>query len=237
MGFGSKKTLLELCEPLFRGVCRINRSARKGVDVPQPAVRGELSELLDTLVRKASENGIAHRLERVQPALLAFCDEMVMESELSWAHKWSPLAEEEGIDDGPDVFFRVLEEVRAKSDDDAIDCMGVLYVCLGLGFVGSQRGNTAELREIMSELSSSLRHMMDSDRGSRIVPEAYENIDTSDLVQPPARGLVGIGIAMVVLAVCVIIGNLYFFRSASSALSTELTQIRDNALTGEGGER
>jgi len=165
---------------------------------------------------------------------------MVTESELPWAHKWEPFCDREGIDDGAEAFFRVLEDARYGGDEASVDCTSVLYVCLGLGFVGTERGRPAKLRELMSELSSSLRHMMDSDRGSRIVPEAYEHIDTSDLVQPPARGLIGIAIALVVMVVVVLAGNLYFFQSASAELSDQLIKIRDRAQgpdAGNGGSQ
>ena len=47
-------TLLELCEPLFQYVCRLNRSARKGGSYEPTRVRAEIDALFEEAKAKAA---------------------------------------------------------------------------------------------------------------------------------------------------------------------------------------
>ena len=53
--------------------------------------------------------------------------------------------------------------------------------------------------------------MMDADEKSYICPEAYENVDDRDFVEPPSTKLVGIGIALIGLIIVWCIA--YFWMS------------------------
>ena len=71
--------------------------------------------------------------------------------------------------------------------------------------------------------------MIDTDQSSRICPESYENVDTSNLVQAPSASLVGIGIALVGLILVLFIANAYMYRSSSSELTKALQGIIDSS--------
>ena len=47
-------TLLELCEPLFQYVCRLNRSARKGATPDEETVRADLQKILADIKERKS---------------------------------------------------------------------------------------------------------------------------------------------------------------------------------------
>ena len=49
-------TITELCEPLFRYICSINRAARRRADVSMVHVRSEVDRILDEIRNRASED-------------------------------------------------------------------------------------------------------------------------------------------------------------------------------------
>ena len=73
-------TLVELCEPLFQYVCRLNRSARRGASVAQGTVRAELHAMFGQMREKAQQTpGLADQYERVRLPLVYFVDFMIKE--------------------------------------------------------------------------------------------------------------------------------------------------------------
>lgn len=221
--------LLALTEPLFQLVCRVNRSARKGVELSEASVRSDLTRTLDELRTGAEHGGVADRLASVEGPVLMFIDETIQESRLPWAVAWSPLAEARGFTGGRERFFETVRKTLEDSGDAALDRLAVLYVCLGLGFTGPMEGKPDERRDLMSEIASRLRHVMDSDRSTRLVPEAYQNVDTSDLIEPPTRSVIGLAVLLAVLAVVVVAGNALVYQSASGELSRALSELSNAA--------
>ena len=59
--------------------------------------------------------------------------------------------------------------------------------------------------------------MMDADEKSYICPEAYENVDDRDFVEPPSTKLVGIGIALIGL---IIVWSIAYFCMSYWTLET-----------------
>jgi hypothetical protein len=103
----------------------------------------------------------------------------------------------------------------------------VYYTCLGLGFTGWYTGQPEYLRKKQLEISARIRSIMDVDEAARICPEAYENVDTSDLVQPPGMKLMGIALALVGMIIVVFVANFLLYRSTASGLQDSLRTIID----------
>ena len=88
--------------------------------------------------------------------------------------------------------------------------------------------------EIAARLSGTEAGLPDPEDGSRVVPEAYEHTDTSNLIDPPGASLAGIGIALVGLVIVLLVTNLYLYRSNSR----NLIEAQDgviHAVDGGGG--
>jgi type VI protein secretion system component VasF len=227
-------TLLELCEPLFQYACRINQRATLG-DHPDPVqveadVEGILSSMRATASRTA---GLIEQYERVEMPLIFFIDNIIFESQLSFAKDWPRLAYKRNEMAGDEKFFVLLdEELRERSTSPSLaERLAVYYTCLGLGFTGWHAGEPDVLRRYMRQLEPRVRAMMDAER-RRVTPEAYEHTLRDDLTEPPARPLTKIVIALVGLVVVLFAGNAYLYRARTNQLNTALEQI---SKQGNGG--
>lgn len=219
-------TLLELCEPLFLYICRLNRSARKGGAHDLGRVRGEVKALLEQARGRATaEPRLIDQFEKIEMVLLFFVDFMVKESPMSGAREWKELAFERNELAGDEKFFDVLEETLADPSESASERLGVFYVCMGLGFTGFYTGQPEYLRKKMLQCSARMKGLKQHDEAERICPEAYENVDTRNLIEPPGKKLLGIVIALVGLIVVLFVANLYLFHRTSQDLTAAMDYI------------
>lgn len=245
-------TLLELCEPLFQYVCRLNRSARKGGAHEAPMVRADLQKIFaDMYSRSLSTPGLRDQYEKVRVALVCFVDYMVRTSKVSFAQDWKAMAEDEDppIYTGDDYFFdpelkKTMEEKGAAGDER----LAVFYTCMGLGFLGAYETDPGEVKNKMKEIAGRIRTMMDTEEAGRVCPEAYEATNRADLTEPPLRPLTPLAVALAGMMIVFFVANIYLYRSASKELRESLDQIvvqSDGALkaggnataTGAGGGR
>jgi len=219
-------TLLELCDPLFQYICRFNRSARKGGHHDLHQVRQEVKAMLvDMKSRAQGQPGLAGQFEKIDIVLMFFVDFMIKSSPLQNAGEWQELAFDRKELAGDEKFFDMLEETLADRSEPASERLAIYYTCMGLGFTGWYTGQPEYLRKKMLECSTRIRGLIDTDQTARICPESYQNVDTSNLVQPPSASLVGIGIALVGLIIVLFIANAYMYRSSSSELTRALDSI------------
>jgi len=229
-------TLLELAEPVFQFICRLNQMARAGAMVEYTQIRGDVDELFETMRNTAASDArMADQVRRVETALMFVIDNMICESSLAFAQTWrdNRLAAAIGERAGDEKFFDMLEEDLADRSDGATERLPIYYVCIGIGFKGVYMGQPDELRQKMLQISSRIRSVMDAGISSRICPEAYQNIDGRNLVEPPAKSLVGIGIALVGLVIVLFVATFVLFKSSSGELMEALNRI--GRLSGHAG--
>lgn len=222
-------TLLELCEPLFQYMCRLNRSARKGVRLELTTVRSEVKAILADMKSKASsDRNLVTQYDKMELTLLFFVDFMVRECSGGGGGgggKWQELAAERKELAGDERFFDLLDETLKEPGDAATERLSVYYVCVGLGFTGWYAGQPEYLRKKMLEMSARIRPMMDMDTTSKICPEAYEHVNTTNFVQPPGRGLALVGIVVVGLGILVIVLNISLYYQGKSRITKAVDQI------------
>jgi len=218
--------LMDLCEPVLQYVCRLNRSAKRGVDLEPNAVRADIEQLLADAERESnSDPHLSDQWSKVELPLIYFVDFMIKESSLSFAGDWRELAHERDKLAGDEEFFDLLEDTLKDTSEAGTDRLEVFYTCMGPGFTGFYATQPDQLKKKMMEVAARLRRRMDTEAAARIVPEAYDNVDTSDLIQPPARGLLGLAVALVVVAFVVIIGNGVLYATTSGDLRESLSAI------------
>ncbi len=220
-------TLVECSEPLFQCVCRLNRSARKGVSPEMAQVRSELKGVVAECRARANQNQRMEEYEKIEVILLYFVDFMVRSSALPFAKQWQDLAQEKGQMAGDEDFFDQLDANLRDQSDGATERLAVFYTCMGLGFTGWYAGQPEVLRKKMLECSSRLRGQMDADRSARICPEAYEHVNTIDLMQPPARKLVGVSIVLVGLAITMLAANIALYLNKQGSMKSSLRSLID----------
>jgi type VI protein secretion system component VasF len=221
-------TLLELCEPLFLYVCRLNRSARKGGSHEYNRVRTEIDAIFDQMrSRSASEPRLISQYEKTERVLIFFVDSMIAESKLTFAREWHRNRKAFELDElaGDDRFWELLDETLEDSTPDASERLSVFYTCIGLGFTGFYAGQPEYLRNKMLQISARLQGVVDTDIETRICPEAYEHVDTSDLVEPPGMKLLGIAVALIGLTIVLFVSNIFLFRWTSEELVKALNDV------------
>lgn len=228
--------LLDVCEPLFQYICRLNRSARKGGDHRPEEVRSELKSILADISTKAkSDATLANQLDKdrggIYLVLLFFADFMVRNSSLPFAMNWEDLAADEKPPQlgGDEKFFDMLDKALADRSEPAAERIAVYYTCMGIGFTGWYTGQPEHLRRKMMECSLRLRGQINADESTPVCPESY-NADTRVLFKPIGSSLVGITIALVVLLIAIFAGNVYVYHVTASDLAEKLQQIGASKL-------
>jgi type VI secretion system protein ImpK len=228
-------TPLELCEPIFTKVCVLNRLGRKQGDLlTYDHLRSEI-ELLFAAVRNAAEADPILRVQwqKLELPMIFFVDSMVSESGLALAATWNRnrLAYDRKELAGDEKFFDLLDETLNDASDEASQRLVVYYTCIGLGFTGWYAGQPEYLRGKMLDVSQRIRAAMETDKTLRICPETYLNVDTRDLVQPPAARLGGIAIVFAGLCLIVVTVEAYLFHAASLSLTDSLTAIGSQEIS------
>jgi len=227
------ETLVEICDPLFQHITRLNRLARKGGLVDAGQVRSEIRSLLAEVKMKCdSMPGMGEQFAKVRLPLVYFADFMVRDSALPFANSWKSLAEEEGKLGGDQLFWQHLDETLQESSEAATQRLAVFYTCVGLGFTGFNIGQPDVLRRKMLEVAGRIKPMMDADETSRVTPEAYENVDSRELQQPVAGSIMGWVIALVSMSVALVVGNFVLYEQAKSSIDSSLRQITEAPASG-----
>jgi type IV/VI secretion system ImpK/VasF family protein len=242
-------TLLDLTEPLFQYICRLNRVARKSGPVPtggtafftktpsQPVkgvsmdyavVRSEIKALFEEFMQKANTDvRLSSQAKKMELPLIFFVDSMISESSLPFAQQWNQnrLAYDRNELAGDEKFFDLLEETMKDSSEDASERLAVYYICIGLGFTGIYFKQPEYLRKTMLTIAPRIRSLVETDQTAKICPEAYTSVDTRDLVQPPGSRMVFLGIIFLCFTLAVLATYFFMYRSASQNLNSSLDQI------------
>jgi len=221
-------TLLDLCEPLFQFVCRINRAGKKAGLYEYPVVRGEIKSLFEQMQAKAiAEPKLNVQYKEIEMPLIFFVDSMISESANPFAAKWNQnrLAYDRQELAGDEKFFDYLDETLKNQSEDANERLAVFYTMMGLGFTGWYFGQPEYLRKKMMEIAPRIRPYMEADFTVRLIPEAYEKVDSRNLVEPPSKNMALIGIIFVVFCVTTLACNFYLFNKATSNLTQYLKEV------------
>lgn len=225
-------TLHELCEPIFQYMCRLNRSARKGAAPEQSQVRNEINMLLsDCRNGTAGDMNLARQFEEIELVLIFFIDFMIKDSTLPFHAEWKELAYERQELAGDEKFFDMLEETLADSSEAASERLVIFYTCMGLGFTGWYADNREYLRKKMMEISARIKKYAGGDVTERLCPNAYEHVNTSNLIEPPGASLMGIGIVLVCLIAVLFVLNIYLYKSGSAKLVEALNDINNSSTS------
>ncbi len=222
-------TLLEISEPLFQYICRINRSARKGGNYELSVVQSEIKTMLADAKNKALGANLTEAWEKIELPLIFFCDFMIKTSALPWAGEWKELAFERKEMAGDEKFFDLLDETLKDKSPTANDRLMVFYTCIGLGFTGWYTGQPEHLRRKMKEMAARLQAAGMFTDVQRICGDAYEKVDTRDLIEPPGTKLMGIAIALVGLVIVLFATYVVLYNDSAKALKDNTQAIQDNA--------
>lgn len=231
--------LVDLCEPLFQYVCMLNRIGRNPGG--ESMGYGPLRKVIDGIFQEIEEYaGSDLRLEaqfgKVKMALIFFVDSMIAESRLGLAKDWNKkrIAYEMEELAGDEKFFDLLDETLKETGKEADERLAIFYTCLGLGFTGWYTGQNEYLRKKMLDVGQRVpRELLDTQHTARVCPEAYEHLDTRNLVEPPGLKLATIAVVFVGCLLIAMAVNFYLFYDATTGLSTSLKEILKHDLLGK----
>jgi type VI protein secretion system component VasF len=254
-------TLLQLAEPLFQYVCRLNRVGRRGAapraggdtttfalskegkavsahggNLDLAVVRSEVKALLEDFMAKSTADGrLSQQARKMELPLLFFVDSLISESSLPFAAAWNQdrLAYERQELAGDEKFFDVLEETLKESGDDATERLAVFYICLGIGFTGIYFKQPEFLRKTMMTIAPRIRHLLENDPNARICPEAYEGVDTRNLVEPPSKRMALVGLVFAGFTLAALISYFVMYRQASRNLNQSIEEVLKQDLAAE----
>src|SRR5436190_12657497 len=253
-------TLLELTEPLFQYICRLNRIARRsgggktslgdtttfvnvskeaaasaapavaarGANLDYTVARSEIKALIEDMMSKSSTDlRLSQQTRKVELPLIFFVDSMISESTLPFAADWNQnrLAYDRQELAGDEKFFDLLDETLKENGEDASERLALFYACIGLGFTGIYFKQPEFLRKTMLSIAPRIRHLVENDQNARICPEAYEGVDTRDLVEPPSRRMVLVGMIFAGFTLAVLISYFVMYRQASSHLNDSIEEV------------
>lgn len=246
-------TLLQLTEPLFQYICRLNRIARRGgppkpggettfiTRTPESAAtpvrganldnvvaRSEIKAIFEDMMSKASSDlRLSQQARKVELPLIFFVDSMISESTLPFAAEWNQnrLAYDRQELAGDEKFFDLLDETAKDNSEDAAERLAVFYVCIGLGFTGIYFKQPEFLRKTMLSIAPRVRHLVENDQNAKICPEAYEAVDTRNLVQPPSSRMLLVGLVFACFTLAVLISYFVMYRMASTNLNQSIEEV------------
>ena len=250
---GRTLTLLQLLEPLFQYACRLNRMARRaglaksgdttsfvarlasgatspatGALLDEVVVRSEVKSLLEDLQAKAAADlHLAEQFRKIELPLIFFVDSMIAESKLPFAAQWNQnrLAYDRQELAGDEKFFDLLEETLKESGESAAERLAVFYVCIGLGFTGIYFNQPELLRKTMLSIAPRIRHLVEHDPSARFCPEAYQGIDTRNLVEPASSRMALAGLLFGSCTLAVILSYIFMYHQASAQLNQSIEEV------------
>jgi type VI protein secretion system component VasF len=250
-------TLLELTEPLFQYICRINRVARKtgggqsghsgetalltrGGDLPRgmildySVVRNEIKGLFDDLAQKAEKDfKLKEQFRKVRLPLIFFVDSMISESPLALAQQWNQdrMAFNENELAGDERFFDLLDGQEGLKDqsEEGNERLAVFYTCMGLGFSGFYFGQPDVLRAKMLTIAPRIKRYIEVDDTAKICPDAYEGVDTRKLNEPPSKKVLIVSLIFICLIVAAVGSFIWLYFDARTTLTASFKEIAKHA--------
>jgi type VI protein secretion system component VasF len=200
----------------------------RGANLDYVVARSEIKALFeDMMSRAATDARLSQQARKIELPLIFFVDSMISESQLPFAAEWNQnrLAYDRQELAGDEKFFDLLDETLKENGEDAAERLAVFYGCIGLGFTGIYFKQPEFLRKTMLSIAPRIRHLDENDHNAKICPEAYEGVDTRNLVQPPSSRMVIVGLIFAGFTLAVLISYFVMYRSASTNLSRSIEEV------------
>jgi type VI secretion system protein ImpK len=216
-------TPLDLCEPLFLFVCKVNRSKRKGGPTFEPQqLRAEVEKILRDMAKQAyADRDLTLQYNAMKPILLAFVDIM---GEQALAGKWQNMTPGDQTTAGDDFFFGQLEATLPDSTPAARQRLAVFYTCLCLG-AGAARHDARFLNDKINQVAGHIQEFMDLDEKKKLCVSAYQHTDERLLEPPLGQRLASLGIVLVGLLLIAFLANAMLYRQKMRGLNDILNSV------------
>lgn len=219
--------LLQLCEPTFLYLCKVNRIHRNGGSLPLATVQADVADLRENIQAALvqEDSRLNDQFEAIELSLVYFVDSMLV---MSGVEEWDDCriaVREFNRRAGDNEFFDFLTDAEAEAGEDADAKLSFYYTCIGLGYTGMYEDDLDRLTDIMRRLEPRVRPHMDRDVLSRITPDAYKH--NLEIIVSPDSTPRFLALALLAGGTIVAIGItiVYLYFDAFSGLSGALSQI------------
>lgn len=219
--------LVQICEPAFQYICKINRIGQKG-HLDYQFVRSEVTDLLNQIEQKAGMDRLTTDLfKQIKLPLIFFIDSMIVESGIECAGDWDAnrIAYDHNELSGDESFYDDLDRILSDNVPDKPELLSFFYVCLGLGFTGIYFSQPEMITDYISRMEPRLREFLESDLHQQIVPDTYRSTNTVNLIAAPAPKIFGILICFAGVAIAVFLTVIFLYFNSSSELANSVTEI------------
>ncbi len=182
---------LQLYEPLFQYLCRLNRLARGGYQPAYADVRREvMGHLADAAMQAEDDPALRDHLRALKTPINYIVDGLIVQNKLlAFRMRWHEERlgfRKDGLAGDEAFFSEHLDPALKEAPTEAgAERLLVYYVALGLGFQGFYFHSPEKLRAYMKSMQPAVRHWLVEDRVDLLVPQAYEFTDRRDLARPP----------------------------------------------------
>jgi len=208
----------------------LSRIARKagGEKIEFNALTEAIRILLESINKNAQANPLlALQVKKLEMPIIFFVDSMIAESRLTCAAQWhqNRLAYKQNELAGDEKFFDFLDETLNDPSPEATERLVIYYVCLGIGFTGWYATQPEYLRKKMETIARRISGTMEPDPAARICPEAYQYLDTRNLIEKPTIKIGAIALIFLALCLVVLAVNFYLFKVGSVGFAQSLHEI------------
>jgi type VI secretion system protein ImpK len=208
----------------------LSRIARKagGEKMELNSLRATIQGHLESINKNAQANPLlALQVKKLEMPIIFFVDSMIAESRLSCAAHWHQdrLAYKQNELAGDEKFFDFLDETLNDPSPEATERLVIYYVCLGIGFTGWYATQPEYLRKKMETIARRIAGTMEPDPAARICPEAYQYLDTRNLIEKPTIKIGAIAVIFLALCLVVLAVNFYLFKVGSVGFAQSLHEI------------
>ena len=219
--------LLELCEPTFLFVCKVNRIYRNGGSLGLSKLQAEVADLRDDIQSNLiqDDSTLNSQFESIELPLIYFIDSMLVTSGVEEWNDNRIAVNEFNRRAGDNEFFDLLYDTESEVGEDADIKLAFYYSCIGLGFTGMYEDEPKRLHDIMRRLEPRVRIFMDRDVISKITPEAYSHNLEMNVSPDTAPRYVGLFVISVGMVLAIIFSIIYLYIDAFSGLSKVLSKI------------
>lgn len=219
--------LLQLCEPTFLYICKVNRIYRSGGKLALQKVKADIADLRSDIQSKLiqEDSSLNGQFESVELPYIYFIDSMLVASGMTEWNDERIAVTEFNRRAGDNEFFDLLNDAEADVGEDADSKLAFYYCCIGLGFTGMYEDEPKHLQDIMQRLEPRVRVFMDRDVISRITPEAYAHTLEMNVAPETAPRYIGLTLLAVGTVLAIMVSMVYLYMDAFSNLSKVLSKI------------
>ena len=130
--------LLQLCEPTFLYICKVNRIYRSGGKLDLRRVQVDVADLRGEVQSKLiqEDNMLNQQFESIELAYIYFIDSMLVASGMIEWNDERIAVTEFNRRAGDNEFFDLLYDAESEVGEEADGKLAFYYCCIGLGFTG-----------------------------------------------------------------------------------------------------